>query len=516
MSIVLNGIACFAVGLLGGLVFLGIHTGHWSATANIADLLTLGFIGTWRWSQFFLRLGRSWYYQFWRFRRWRKVANTVPMEALPPICLIVPTYKEQLWITERVFKAIAKEAYTIMQPLMVFVSSSSDAENRAIQAIVNEHDPEGRVQLILRTQQHGKRKALADSLRELAQMGVPHNTIVALMDGDSELGPNVLRQTLPFFQLFPKLGALTTDEIPIVQGSYLFSEWFHLRFVQRHYQMCADSLSRKVMCLTGRFSLFRADVALHPGFADQLEFDQLDDWLWGRFKFLSGDDKSTWFWLLKNRYEMLYVPDALVYSIETVSGSVSGRAVANMRRWFGNMLRNNSRALALGPKVTGWGVWYTLLDQRLSIWTSLILPGMLILTIVQGRWLATALILSWTLMTRPLMLGLLFVGRSSHLKLIHILLLVMMQWFASFIKIWVQMNLAQQKWSNRGNQSIDVTGSALKIFTKRSISYFTIAVQMMAFIMMLMTMTGLFQPLAELKTWQFFQYTVQAHLGRGL
>ena len=80
------------------------------------------------------------------------------------------------------------------------------------------------------------------------------------------------------------------------------------------------------MCLTGRFSLFRGEAAFHPGFADQLEFDQLDDWLWGRFKFLSGDDKSTWFWLLKKRYEMLYIPDALVYSIETISGSVTTRA----------------------------------------------------------------------------------------------------------------------------------------------------------------------------------------------
>ncbi len=76
------------------------------------------------------------------------------------------------------------------------------------------------------------------------------------MDGDSELTPGTLRKCLPLFRMFPKMGALTTDELPIVTGSYLFSEWFHLRLAQRHYQMSSVSLSRKVMCLTGRFSLF--------------------------------------------------------------------------------------------------------------------------------------------------------------------------------------------------------------------------------------------------------------------
>ena len=505
MPILINLVLCFAIALTGWLGFTGLHSGQILAPVNMLEIFSLGAIGTWRWSQFFIRLMRSWYYQFWRFPRWRKFANQVPTEAIPNVCLIVPTYKEQAWITERVFRAIVLEAYSLDQPLIVFVSSSSDQENEAIQAIVKANDPENRVQLILRTQQHGKRKALADSLRELATMNIPDNTIIGLMDGDSELASGVLRKTLPFFLLFPKLGALTTDEIPIVQGSYLFSEWFHLRFVQRHYQMCSDSLSRKVICLTGRFSLFRGDAALHPGFADQLEFDQLDDWLWGRFKFLSGDDKSTWFWLLKNRYEMLYIPDALVYSIETVSGSVPERAIANMRRWFGNMLRNNSRALALGPKVTGWGIWYALLDQRLSIWTSLISPSVLVLSVFQGHWFVTGLVVFWTLLTRPIMLILIFIGRQSHLKPIHIGLLIMMQWFSSLIKIWVQMNLAQQKWTNRGNQSIDIGGGVLKRFLKRSASQFMIVVQVLTFAMSILMLVGQFRPWEDFAVRKFYQ-----------
>ncbi|NJR66450.1 MAG: glycosyltransferase family 2 protein [Leptolyngbyaceae cyanobacterium CRU_2_3] len=151
---------------------------------------------------------------------------------------------------------------------------------------------------------------------------------------------------------------MTTDELPLVTGSYVFSEWFHLRQAQRHYHMCSVSLSRKVTCLTGRFSLFRAETALDSTFADQLEIDTLNDWLWGNFKFLSGDDKSTWYWLLKRGYDMIYVPDVAIYSIEAVSGSLLRRAYQNMRRWYGNMLRNSGRAIALGPKnpagLCGW------------------------------------------------------------------------------------------------------------------------------------------------------------------
>jgi mannuronan synthase len=501
----INLAVCAATVLLGTLGFVQLHGGMGFEPLQALELVSLGIVGTWRWSQFCFRLLRSWYYQLWRFPRWRKVANGVPLEALPPMCLVVPSYQEQPWITERVFRAIVREAYTLNQPLMVFVSSSSDQENGEIRALVAQCDPESRVQLILRTQQQGKRKALADSLRELAAMGIPQETVIALMDGDSELAPGVLRQSLPFFLLFPKLGGLTTDEIPKVHGSYIFSEWFHLRFVQRHFQMCSDSLSRKVLCLTGRFSLFRGEAALHPGFADQLEFDHLDDWLWGRFKFLSGDDKSTWFWLLKNRYEMLYVPDVLVYAIETVSGSIVSRGIANMRRWFGNMLRNNSRALALGPKVTGWGIWYALVDQRLSIWTALVTPSILLLSLIQCDWYTVGALASWTLITRPLMLMLLFVGRKSYLKPIHVLLLVIMQWGSPLIKISVQMNLAQQKWTNRGNQSMDVGGTVLGRWVKRSIARFMIVSQMLAFGIAVLMINGQFRPWEDVKTQQFFR-----------
>ncbi|MBW4649426.1 MAG: glycosyltransferase family 2 protein [Kastovskya adunca ATA6-11-RM4] len=466
------------------------------ALLGVSGLIGMGMVGMWRWSWWVFQVIRSRIYLHWVFPRWRRRANKIPVEQLPTVCLLVPTYKEQPWITERVFKAIALEAKTLTKPIVLLVTSSSNEENAAILEVLKSVDPElSSIHLIQMVQTgEGKRKAMSDGLRELARLNLPKDAIVALMDGDSELTPGTLRGCLPFFRVFPKMGALTTDELPIVKGSYVFSEWFHLRMSQRHYQMCSVSLSSKIMCLTGRFSLFRAEAALHPTFATQLENDTLDDWLWGRFKFLSGDDKSTWYWLLQRGYDMIYVPDVIVYSIETISGSLVDRAYQNMRRWYGNMLRNSDRAIGLGPRKTGFFVWYCLIDQRISYWTSLFTPSLLLITMFQRNWIATALLIAWVIFSRPLMLIVIFFGRQSHLKPIHFPLLLVCQWISSLIKIWTQMNLAQQKWSNRGNQSITAEGKGLKRVAKVGTSRFLIVTQLFTFAIILCSFAGILHP----------------------
>jgi glycosyltransferase Alg8 len=80
-----------------------------------------------------------------------------------------------------------------------------------------------------------------------------------------------------------------------------------------------------------------------------------------------------------------------------------------------------------------------------------------------------------------------------------------MQWFSSLIKIWVQMNLAQQKWANRGNQSIDIGGGILKRFLKRSASQFMIVVQVLTFVMSILMLVGQFQPWEDFAVRQFYQ-----------
>ena len=498
-----------ALGFMGLILFSDqyqLELSGWSS------LLVLGFIGTWRWLWFGLAVVRSRIYLYLVFARWRRRANTIEIDDLPSVCIVVATFKEKPWITERVFRAIAQEAQSLTKPTTVVVITT-EQEIIDIREIFTSVDPNlSSIHMVpILDPGGGKRQALAVGLREAALLSLPKDTIVALMDGDAVINPGSLRKCLPFFLMFPKMGALTTDEMAIVSGSHLFSEWLHLRFCQRHLYMCSHALSRKLLCLTGRFSLFRSQAALDSTFADLLEADTLKDWLWGEFKFLSGDDKSTWYWMLQRGYNLLYVPDVMVYTIETISGSVADRAYQNMRRWSGNMLRNGNRAIALGPKKIGWFVWYSLLDQRISIWTSLIAPGLLLIYLFQSNWAAMAAILFWMLFSRPLTLLILFWGRESELKLIHLPILLLGQWSGSLVKIWTQMNLAQQKWKNRGNQSRSAGGSVWQRQIKNSTSRFLVVSQMFSFAVLLLSLSKVINPIQDLpeELWSSHQAIAQ-------
>ncbi|MEZ5836727.1 MAG: hypothetical protein R3D03_13490 [Geminicoccaceae bacterium] len=65
--------------------------------------------------------------------------------------------------------------------------------------------------------------------------------------------------------------------------------------------------------------------------------------------------RGTWFWLPRQGWEMLYVPDVVAYGFEELPDRhrFFASSIGLMRRWYGNMLRNNGRAIALGPRKMG-------------------------------------------------------------------------------------------------------------------------------------------------------------------
>ncbi|NJR66449.1 MAG: glycosyltransferase family 2 protein [Leptolyngbyaceae cyanobacterium CRU_2_3] len=199
----LNIIVVLLISVLGLCSLYLLHNPQYIAL-GMTGLITLGVIGLWRWSWFCLQVFRGRVYQHWVFPRWRRKANFIPLEKCPQVCFLVPTFQEKPWITERVFRAIAQEAKTLPQPMTLLVTSSSDQENAEILAVLRSADPElESVRLIQMVQNgQGKRKAMADGLRALAQLNLPENTVVALMDGDSEITPGTLQRCLPFFSYF--------------------------------------------------------------------------------------------------------------------------------------------------------------------------------------------------------------------------------------------------------------------------------------------------------------------------
>ena len=126
---------------------------------------------------------------------------------------------------------------------------------------------------------------------------------------------DIVAQSAPWFN-DGTIGALTTDESAEIPDAAAFADWFDLRFTQRQVLMSSMALAGRVLTLTGRMSVFRADLVIEPSFITQVQSDYLDHWRLGRVTFLTGDDKSTWFWLLKSGYRMMYLPDLRTLSME--------------------------------------------------------------------------------------------------------------------------------------------------------------------------------------------------------
>ncbi len=200
----------------------------------------------------------------------------------------------------------------------------------------------------------------------------------------------------PIFKLDENVGALTTDELCEVRGTNIMREWHHVRFIQRQILMSSMALSRKVLTLTGRMSMFRASIIIDPEFIATVQSDNIDHWRLGKYRFLTGDDKSSWYHVLRDKWDMLYVPDTVVMTVEhPPKGNFVVASTELMRRWFGNMLRTNGRALALGPWRIGLFPWWCVLDQRISMWTALSGPIFTILLALKFSLVFIPIYLVW-------------------------------------------------------------------------------------------------------------------------
>ncbi|MFD0464160.1 glycosyltransferase [Microvirga aerilata] len=300
---------------------------------------------------------------------------------------------------------------------------------------------------------NGKRDALAYGFRAIARRTPADNDVVAVIDGDSIVPPDLIQKCAGFFQLDPAVGALTTDELSEVRGSRIFQEWYALRFAQRHTLMSSMGYSERVLTLTGRMAMFRASIICNPEFIRQVELDYIDHWRLGRFKFLTGDDKSSWFWLLRNGYKMLYVPDIVVLTVEDPpSENFVSAAAMLMVRWFGNMLRTNSRALALGPRRIGLFTWWAILDQRMSMWTSIVGFVVALLAGIFVSGYALLLYALWILTSRYV-LTLSLLASRPRVSVFYPFLLYFNQIFGSLVKVHVTFRLDRQKWTRQKTTS---------------------------------------------------------------
>lgn len=431
--------------------------------------ITIGLLGLWRYGWWFTHAVRAVIYGKLVYPRMRRRGEAVWQSGWRPrhLHFMMTTYREHREITEMVVRSIVREADAAGVPATIWLGSSDRYDEDIIIDLLERTAADIDITLrIIRQNVSGKRAAIGLVLRAMCRLPVLDDDLVVFMDGDFVLSEGAIGRCMPLFQLYPDLQACTTDEEVICLGPKWIDAWLRMRFAQRRLAMQSHALSGRVLTLTGRMSVFRARNLKKLEFIRLLEADHLEHWLWGRFRFLSGDDKSTWYFMLKSGAKMLYVPDALGYTIEVIEGSGMDRMVQNFRRWSGNMLRNGSRAIKLGPRAMPFFIWWCLVDQRLSMWTMLVSP---MLAVSAMFLVGPGYLLSYILFiaVSRLLLSLILCTYSRKVDLSYSWILYLNQLINASVKVYCIFRLSKQRWSNRGNQTAGM-GTGTLVETARN------------------------------------------------
>lgn len=414
-------------------------------------LFIIGGLAIWRYSWGAIHFIRALLYKNYVFPKYRKIESAHRDDLKPSkIYLLITSFRIESETNIRVFKSVIQEAIHSGTQCMIVPSLVEKAdEDLAKQLLMNANPPDSVKMNIVRIPGTGKRDGLANGFRTISRDIPPDDAIVAVIDGDTILEAGLLKRTTSFFKMMPDIGAMTTDEECDVKGSYLIRSWHALRFAQRQILMSSMGLSKRVLTLTGRMSLFRASIITHPDFINQVENDYLNHWRFGKLKFLTGDDKSSWYWVLKQGWKMLYIPDVKIHTIEhPPSPNFIIATTVLMRRWFGNMLRTNERALNLPPHVTGYFTWWCLMDQRLSMWTSLSGPVFVTMLCFKYSIMFLAIYAVWIAFTRWIMTFMLLMARHET-SWTYPFLLYYNQIYGSFIKVYIFFRLNKQSWTRQ-------------------------------------------------------------------
>lgn len=432
---------------------------HVVAAADHAGgtLFILGFLGTWRYTWAAINFTRA--AIFIRLVHPRRKARARALFAARGVpChayFLVTTYMVAPKDTIDCYRALFAAAACARDGATIVASVVDGADERLIRALFEAHPEDlSRTALVIdRIRSDGKRDALARSLRIIAARAPTRHDIVVFVDGDTCVPLDIVAQAAPMFTN-PRLGALTTDEGIIIERQNLFRDWFVLRFNQRQVMMSSMGLSNRVLTLTGRMSVFRADLATMPEFGNGIAQDYLDHWRLGRVTFLTGDDKSTWFWLLRNGYEMAYLPDVRSWSMETQPRpTFLDSAKTLMVRWFGNMMRTNGRAIRLGPSRIGFFTWWSIIDQRVSAWTTMVGPTSVALAALFQSASIIPIYVAWVMATRYVFCAAISLFRGTWFPITHPPVLYFGQIVGAALKIFVLFRLDKQRWTRQGAAS---------------------------------------------------------------
>ena len=461
-------------------------------------IFIIGIVAMWRYTWALLNMIRAVFYKKIYFPAIRKKAENIPDDLLPEhIFILITTYKIPIEISTKVYRAAIQEAINCKIKSTVIASVVERHEEMFVKSIWSALNPPSHVSLtIVRFAGTGKRDGLAVAFRSLTKQTTKlQHSIVALVDGDSMLSEGSLLKCARLFALNPNLGALTTNEDAVVYGEgfteEMYKQWYSLRFAQRDTYMSSLALSKRVLTLTGRMSVYKGVLFLNPEFAETVQHDFIEHWRVGWFRFLTGDDKSTWYYVLKNGWEMTYVPDAMVMTVEHIPDKSFFKGASQlMTRWFGNSLRATYRAMKVPRKVTGIYIWYSIRDQRITMWTGLFgLIGAIFGELKWGGGVFFAYL--WWIFFSRLFVAMYYAVRRGYYYSSWPIFLYFNQIYGSIIKIYILNHIYKQKWT-RQKTVISKDESWWDGFYVRSTSNMLFYIEFLSFIIFTGFLIGFF------------------------
>lgn len=424
-------------------------------------IFILGVVGAYRYSWFFLNNIRAYRYITSKFRKMRKKEEEAGEEIDPDhLFVLITTYKIATSITVKVYREAIKDAIASGYNTTIIASLVEISEERLVRRIFLELEPPERIKLVIvRIKGTGKRDALAAGYRVVAntpQVNL-NRSVVAVIDGDSIVTPGTFRKCARLFGLEPNLGGLTTDEDSILLtppktvSEYLYLNWYRLRMAQRNISMCSVALADRILTLTGRMSMIRANIVAKAAFVKTVQLDYVHHWRLGTFEFLTGDDKSSLYYVMKDGWHLTYVPDVMVHTIdELVHKNFFIGSLQLMVRWFGNQYRTNLKQLKIKNirERIGNFPWYAIVDQRITKWMT---PyGFFLALIGAVHWGIYILFayIWWILFSRLIMI---FVYRITRRDIHPMwpLLLYYHQLIGSLTKIYIWEHLYKQSWTRQ-------------------------------------------------------------------
>ena len=462
-------------------------------TENNEIIFVIGTLGIWRYAWWGNHFTRAKIFEKITYPRMRDRAAALWESGWRPrhIHIQMTTFREHREISEAVIRSIVAEIREAGVPATIWLGSSEASDEQKISNHLRLVGDDCDITLrIIRQNQPGKRVAIALILRAMSRAGLGPDDLVIFMDGDFVYHPGLVRKCFPLFALDPDLHALTTDEHVLVRGPWWMQSWLNMRFAQRRMAMQSHALSNRVITLTGRCSVFRATHIVSENFIRTQEADFLRHWLWGTFRFLSGDDKSTWYTLLQHGVKMTYVPDASGTTIEVVEGSGYQRMVENLRRWSGNMLRNGWRAIMLGPRRMPFFIWWCCIDQRIAMWTMLFSP-MVAMAGTMKYGAAFLLAYAVYIATTRMMLSMVLFTYARQVDLNFVWTLYANQLLNAIVKVYMQWRLAKQKWTNRGNQKTGFSGGGVLAMFREAMAFYLTALSFVTLFLIVMIYTKL-------------------------